>query len=84
VTWDVSAQDWVETDSARLAKNILAKVKPGSIILLHDGIDGNIGADRSVVVDALPAILDGLAAKGLKPVTLDKLLGVPATLVKCS
>lgn len=84
VTWDVSAQDWVETDAARLARNILAKVKPGSIILLHDGIDGNIGADRSVVVDALPAILDGLAAKGLKPVTLDKLLGLPATLSQCS
>ena len=82
-TWDVSAQDWVETDPTRLAANILAKVKPGSAILLHDGIDGNIGADRSVVLQALPAILDGLAAKGLKPVTLDKLLGVPGSLVKC-
>jgi peptidoglycan/xylan/chitin deacetylase (PgdA/CDA1 family) len=83
VTWDDSAQDWVETDPARLARNILANVKPGSIILLHDGIDGNIGADRSVVVQALPAILDGLAAKGLKPVTLDQLLGVPATRASC-
>lgn len=80
VTWDVSAQDWVEDDPARLAANILAKVKPGSIILLHDGLDGNIPADRSVVVRALPAILDGLKAKGLTPVTLDALLGVPAYL----
>ncbi|MEO8540068.1 MAG: polysaccharide deacetylase family protein [bacterium] len=80
VTWDVSAQDWVEHDAQRLAENILAKVKPGSIILLHDGLDGNIPADRSVVVAALPAILDGLAARGLTPVTLDKLLNVPAYL----
>lgn len=78
VTWDVSAQDWVEDDAGRLAENILAKVRPGSIILLHDGLDGNIPADRSVVVRALPAILDGLAAKGLTAVTLDTLLGVPA------
>jgi peptidoglycan/xylan/chitin deacetylase (PgdA/CDA1 family) len=80
VTWEVSAQDWVETDPQRLAENILAQVQPGSIILLHDGIDGNIGADRSVGLQALPAILDGLAARGLTPVTLDKLLNVPAQL----
>lgn len=86
VTWDVSAQDWVEDDPGRLAANILAKVKPGSIILLHDGLDGNIPADRSVVVKALPAILDGLAAKGLRPVTLPELLHVPAYLpdAKCA
>ncbi|HXU25413.1 MAG TPA: polysaccharide deacetylase family protein [Tepidiformaceae bacterium] len=83
INWDVSAQDWIETDPQRLAKNILARVKPGSIILLHDGIDGNIGADRSVILDALPLILDGLKAKGLQPVTVDKLLGVPAYLSSC-
>jgi peptidoglycan/xylan/chitin deacetylase (PgdA/CDA1 family) len=80
VTWDVSAKDWVESDPQKLAEHILQKVQPGSIILLHDGIDGNIPADRSVVVKALPAILEGLKAKGLQPVTLDKLLGVPAYL----
>lgn len=76
VTWDVSAADWATNDGALVARRILAKVRPGSIILLHDGIDGNIGADRSVVLEALPLILDGLEARGLKPVTLDKLLGV--------
>ncbi|MCC6959656.1 MAG: polysaccharide deacetylase family protein [Dehalococcoidia bacterium] len=80
ITWDVSAQDWVETDPDRLAANILAKVKPGSIILLHDGLDGNIPADRSVVVKALPAILDGLQARGLRPVTVPELLHRPAYL----
>jgi peptidoglycan/xylan/chitin deacetylase (PgdA/CDA1 family) len=59
-----------------LARNIVAKARPGSIILLHDGLDGNVGADRSVVVAALPAILAGLKAKGLAPVGLDTLLGV--------
>jgi peptidoglycan/xylan/chitin deacetylase (PgdA/CDA1 family) len=67
-----------------LAENILKKVKPGSIILLHDGIDGNIGADRSVVLGALPLILQGLKERGLTPVTLDKLLNVPAYLPSCS
>lgn len=83
VTWDVSAKDWIETDADALARHVLAKVKPGSIILLHDSIDGEPGADRSVVVAALPAILEGLKAKGLTPVTLDKLIGKPAYLGSC-
>jgi peptidoglycan/xylan/chitin deacetylase (PgdA/CDA1 family) len=82
VTWDVSAKDWTEHDPAALARNILTKVRPGSIILLHDGIDGNIGADRSVVVEALPLIMEGLKAKGFEAVRLDVLLGF-APAIKC-
>ncbi|HYM16388.1 MAG TPA: polysaccharide deacetylase family protein [Dehalococcoidia bacterium] len=83
VTWDVSAADWATHDSALVARRVLEKVKPGSIIDLHDGLDGNIGADRSVVVAALPIILDGLRARGLQPVTLDRLLGTPGYLPSC-
>jgi len=83
VTWDVSAGDWATGDGALVAKRVLDKVRPGSIILLHDGIDGNIGADRSVILQALPLILDGLKARGLEPVTLDRLLGVPGYLSAC-
>jgi peptidoglycan/xylan/chitin deacetylase (PgdA/CDA1 family) len=83
VTWDVSAGDWATDDGALVAKRVLDKVRPGSIILLHDGIDGNIGADRGVILRALPAILDGLKSRGLEPVTLDRLLGVPGYLPAC-
>lgn len=77
VLWDVEVADWDETDSARLAANVLAKVRPGSIILLHDGTEGKAGADHSVMVNALPAILAGLHDRGLTPVRLDDLLGTP-------
>ena len=83
VTWDVSARDWTETDGEAVARTILADVRPGSIILLHDGLDGNVTADRSVLRTALPLILDGLKAKGLTPVRLDELLGQPAYLDDC-
>ena len=53
--------------------------QPGSIILLHDGLDGDVHADRSVLLTALPLILDGLRAKGLEPVTLDGCSACPAT-----
>jgi peptidoglycan/xylan/chitin deacetylase (PgdA/CDA1 family) len=75
VGWDVSAGDW-KTDDARLvAQRVLDDVEPGSIIVLHDGLDGSVTADRSVLVRAVPLILDGLARRDLKPVRLDALLG---------
>jgi peptidoglycan-N-acetylglucosamine deacetylase len=77
VTWDVSAADWVSHDGAKVAADVLDRTEPGSIILLHDGIDGTVHADRSVILTALPLILDGLKARGLEPVRLDELLGKP-------
>jgi peptidoglycan-N-acetylglucosamine deacetylase len=74
VGWDVSAGDW-KTDDARLvARRVLDDVQAGSIIVLHDGLDGSVTADRSVLVRATPLILDGLERRGLKPVRLDALL----------
>jgi peptidoglycan/xylan/chitin deacetylase (PgdA/CDA1 family) len=46
VGWDLSAGDW-KTDDARLvARRVLDGVEPGSIIVLHDGLDGSVTADR--------------------------------------
>jgi peptidoglycan/xylan/chitin deacetylase (PgdA/CDA1 family) len=83
VNWDVSAADWATGDPALVAQRVLDNVKSGSIVLLHDGSDGNIGVDRSVVVKALPSIIEGLREKGLKPVRLDELLGLPGYVESC-
>jgi peptidoglycan/xylan/chitin deacetylase (PgdA/CDA1 family) len=76
VLWDVSAGDWNATNADTVARVVLKQARPGSIIVLHDGLDGNPGADRSIVVAALPKILEGLKIEGLQPVRLDVLLGV--------
>jgi peptidoglycan/xylan/chitin deacetylase (PgdA/CDA1 family) len=83
VGWDVSAGDWAASDPRHLADLIVAKARPGSIIGLHDGLDGQVDVDRTILVDAMPRILDGLAAKGLQPVRLDELLGRPGYLDRC-
>jgi len=74
VGWDVSSGDWNTHDAGLVARRTLDDVKPGSIIVLHDGLDGSVTADRSVLVRAVPMILDGLERRGLKPVRLDALL----------
>lgn len=85
--WDVTGWDWADAgpaqDAQQLAARVLREVQPGSIVLLHDGRDGAPGADRTVLLAALPAILDGLAARGLTPVTLDALLGTTGYLDRC-
>jgi peptidoglycan/xylan/chitin deacetylase (PgdA/CDA1 family) len=84
VTWDVSADDWATRDPGLIARRVLRKVRAGSIIDLHDGLDGHVGVDRTVLVRALPAILDGLHARGLRVVGLDQLIGRPAYLHPCT
>jgi peptidoglycan/xylan/chitin deacetylase (PgdA/CDA1 family) len=81
--WDLSAGDWATHDARLVADRILRGVKPGSIVLLHDSLDGDVHADRSVIVAALPLILDGLRARGLQPVRLDELVGGPAYNASC-
>src|SRR5436190_15565121 len=78
VLWNDSANDWNETNPRTIATRIVDGAQPGSIILLHDGLDGHPTVDRSVLVRALPLILDGLRAKHLAVVGLDKLLNTPA------
>jgi peptidoglycan/xylan/chitin deacetylase (PgdA/CDA1 family) len=78
VMWNVSSGDWAETSARAIARRIVRGAEPGSIILLHDGLDGIPSKDRTVLVRALPLILDGLRAKHLDVVGLDKLIGGPA------
>jgi peptidoglycan/xylan/chitin deacetylase (PgdA/CDA1 family) len=75
VGWEVSAGDWKTKDARLVAQRVLDDVEPGSIIVLHDGLDGSVTADRSVLVRAVPLILGGLERRHLKPVRLDAMLG---------
>lgn len=74
VTWDVAVEDWKLDDAPEIARRVLDAIRPGSIVLLHDGHEGDVTGDRQAIVDALPAILDGLRQRSLQPVGLDVLL----------
>jgi peptidoglycan/xylan/chitin deacetylase (PgdA/CDA1 family) len=64
--WNIDPDDWKATDPALLAQQIVATAKPGGIIDLHD--------IHQVTADALPAVVDQLAAQGYKFVTVSQLL----------
>jgi peptidoglycan/xylan/chitin deacetylase (PgdA/CDA1 family) len=83
ITWDVSASDWTTRDPALIAHRILHRVKPGSIVLLHDGSNGRPSVDRAFMVQAVTLVLDGLESRNLHPVGLDDLLHQTAWLPSC-
>lgn len=70
IGWDVDPADWEHPGSSVIADRVLKDVRPGSIVVMHDSAE-----TRGQTIEALPAILDGLAEKGLKTVTVTELLG---------
>lgn len=66
-----------QPDPEVIAKGVLAKARPGSIIIFHDGWDGK-GANRASTVAAAGMVIDELRRDGYEFVTVDEMLGLPA------
>ena len=76
VLWDLSAVDWAELAPKKIVTNVKNRVKPGSIILLHDSGDliTHRGGNRASTVKALPEIIDTLRAQGYEFVTVEQMI----------
>jgi peptidoglycan/xylan/chitin deacetylase (PgdA/CDA1 family) len=68
ILWDVDPLDWKVRNAGRVQSEILRQTVPGSIILAHD--------IHASTVDAMPATLDALLAKGSQFVTVSELLAM--------
>lgn len=71
--WDVDPLDWRRPGPAIVRDRILRNTRPGSIVLSHDIHPGTI--------EAMPATIEQLEAKGFKFVTVSELISmaVPET-----
>ena len=68
ILWSVDPFDWKRPGPQVVEQRILAGAKPGAIILSHDIHPGTI--------EAMPATLDALLAKGYKFVTVSELIAM--------
>lgn len=66
--WDVDTLDWKIRDASSIVSRVQAAVRPGAVILMHDG-----GGDRSRTVAALPTLIDWLLNEGYALTTLQRL-----------
>ncbi|MDB4968697.1 MAG: hypothetical protein JWN44_4386 [Myxococcales bacterium] len=73
VGWTATARDGrASTTAAQAAARLVAAARPGAILVLHDAVER--GARQPVVAEALATLLDALAARKLRSVTLDELI----------
>ena len=68
IIWSVDPFDWKRPGASVIEQRILSGARPGAIVLSHD--------IHKQTVDAMPATLDALAAKGFKFVTVSQLIAM--------
>ena len=68
IIWDVDSEDSQGANYAGIARNVIAGLKPGAIILMHE--------NRGQTIRALPYILPQLKKKHLTAVTVPELLAL--------
>ena len=66
VQWDVDSLDWKDPTAEQITKNVVNKIKNGSIILLHNG--------AANTPEALPMIIEGILDKGYEIVPISEIL----------
>jgi peptidoglycan-N-acetylglucosamine deacetylase len=69
VLWDVNSFDWKGRSAQDIARRVLARVRPGSIILLHEARDGG-----EVTIDAVRLLVPALRAQGYELATVSDTL----------
>jgi peptidoglycan/xylan/chitin deacetylase (PgdA/CDA1 family) len=74
VAWSTSAHDGTKAMSARRATaRLLDGLRPGAILVLHDGIER--GYRELISTEVLPRVLDAAERRGLRSVPLTELIG---------
>ena len=73
ILWTVALEHQDAPTPPAMAARVLRLLRPGGIVLLHDG--GS--APREMTVAALPLLLDGLQTRGYRCVTVPDLLHIP-------
>jgi peptidoglycan-N-acetylglucosamine deacetylase len=72
VAWSIHSRDTIKRDANVIAANVLGRIRPGDIVLLHDGHDLE-NRHRPIIHQIVPLLLKGLRERGLRPVPVSEL-----------
>ncbi|MGH8142209.1 MAG: polysaccharide deacetylase family protein [Steroidobacteraceae bacterium] len=70
VSWTRRGFDTVSTEPARVLARLTRNLRAGDILLLHDGHAAHGRDGEAVILEVLPRLLNELAQRGLRTVTL--------------
>jgi peptidoglycan-N-acetylglucosamine deacetylase len=80
VAWNRRGMDGVATTPKNILDRLLPSTRHGDVVLLHDGVEPYSRRNQTATVTALKPLIQRLRDRGLSPVPLDQLLGLPAYL----
>ena len=66
IQWNVSPGDWCEIDPHAIANRIVAGIRPGSIVVLHDGLYDRGQPGLGVTLDRLPVVDRGAMLRAVE------------------
>lgn len=72
VAWSIHSRDTFASDARSVANGVVRRIRPGDIVLLHDGHDRD-RQHRPLILQILPLLLQGLRERGLKSVAVSEL-----------
>ncbi len=78
ITWNVDPRDWALPGTGAIVGRVLSQVRPGSIVLSHDG-----GGPRGQTLAAYPTIISALRRRGYRFETVPALLGFRGIYRRC-
>ncbi len=80
VMWNVTCYDWKLTSADKIVAHARRQVRGGDVILMHDGDQRAMGADRRHTVDATESVIAYCKSKRYQFVTIPEMMGKQTTI----
>jgi len=76
VMWNVTCYDWKPITADKVFAHAQRQIRGGDVILMHDGDQARMGADRSHTVEATDRLIAHYKAEGYEFVTVPQMIGI--------
>ncbi len=76
VMWNVTCYDWKTTSADKVLAHAQRQIRGGDVILMHDGDQARMGADRFHSIEATDRLITNYKAEGYEFVTIPQMMAV--------
>jgi len=74
VMWNVTCYDWKPTSSEKVFAHAQRQIRGGDVLLMHDGDQRGMGADRGHTVEATERVVQHCKSQGYQFVTIPEMM----------
>jgi peptidoglycan/xylan/chitin deacetylase (PgdA/CDA1 family) len=74
VMWNVTCYDWKPTSADKVVAHAQRQIRGGDVVLMHDGDQRAMGADRRHTLEATDRIIPQYKAKGYQVLTVPEMM----------